>query len=43
MKEKDKPVQVEVVERLPDNPVLDKVIFNKEDKSFYLGVDDKED
>ena len=43
MNEKDKPVQVEVVEKLPDKPVLDKVIFNKEDKSFYLGVDDEED
>jgi len=36
-------VKVEVVDELPEKPVLGKIIYNKIDKCFYQGVDDKEE
>jgi hypothetical protein len=33
---------IEMVDRLPEEAIKDKVVFNKEDKSFYIGKDDKE-
>ena len=35
-------VKVEVVDELPEEPVLGKIIYNKIDKCFYQGVE-KED
>ena len=40
---RDKPALVELVDRLPEVAVRDKIIFNKQDKSFYIGKDDKEE
>ena len=40
---KKETVKVEVVDELPQKPVLGKIIYNKIDKCFYQGVDNKEE
>ena len=38
----EKEPKVEVVDELPETPVLGKIIYNKEDNCFYQGVDKEE-
>jgi len=40
--EDGKKSQVEIVGKLPEKPVLGKIVFNKQDKTFYQGVEEKE-
>ena len=40
---KKETVKVEVVDELPQKPILGKIIYNKTDKCFYQGVDNKEE